>query len=95
MRYYILKYPAIWSADSILAHNLRTRILPDTELMLKYQQLLVLNLEYFQEKLMPNFSKEIQKNIGVILGAFTPDFGQKKFNYQFQLSTIMQKIRKN
>ena len=30
-RYYILKNPAIWLADSILAHNLRIRILPDRD----------------------------------------------------------------
>ena len=29
LRYYILKNLAIWLADSILAHNSRTRILPD------------------------------------------------------------------
>ena len=35
---YILKNPTIWLADSILAHNLRTRILPDMGLVVKYQQ---------------------------------------------------------
>ena len=35
---YILKNPAIWLADSILAHNSRTRILPDMGLVVKYQQ---------------------------------------------------------
>ena len=29
-RYHILKNPAIWLADSVLAHNTRTRILPNT-----------------------------------------------------------------
>ena len=37
LRYYILKNPAIWLADSILAHNSRTRSLPDMRLVLKYQ----------------------------------------------------------
>ena len=32
-----LKKPATWLADSILAHNLRTRILPDMGLVVKYQ----------------------------------------------------------
>ena len=36
--YYILKNPAIWLADSILAHNSRARILPDMGLVVKYQQ---------------------------------------------------------
>ena len=35
---YILKNPAISLADSILAHNSRTRILPDMGLAVKYQQ---------------------------------------------------------
>ena len=34
----ILKNPAIWLADSIFARKSRTRILPDMELMVKYQQ---------------------------------------------------------
>ena len=38
LRYYILKNPAILLADSILAHNSRTRILPDMRLVVKYQQ---------------------------------------------------------
>ena len=38
LRYYILKNPTIWLADSILAHNSRTRILPDMGLVVKYQQ---------------------------------------------------------
>ena len=36
-RYYILKNPTIWLADSILVHNSGTRILPDIELVVKYQ----------------------------------------------------------
>ena len=31
LRYYILKNPTIWLADSILAHYLRIRILPDRD----------------------------------------------------------------
>ena len=38
LRYYILKNPAIWLADNILVHNSRNRILPDMELVVKYQQ---------------------------------------------------------
>ena len=37
LRNYILKNPAIWLADSILPRNLRTRILPDIGLVVKYQ----------------------------------------------------------
>ena len=37
LTYYILKNPAIWLTDSILAHNLRTRIFPDVGLLVKYQ----------------------------------------------------------
>ena len=38
LRYYILKNPAIWLADSMLVYNSRTRILPDMGLVIKYQQ---------------------------------------------------------
>ena len=37
LKYYILKNPAIWLGDSILAHNSRTWILPDMRLVVKYQ----------------------------------------------------------
>ena len=37
LRYYILKNPAIWLADSILTHNSSTRIMPDMGLVVKYQ----------------------------------------------------------
>ena len=37
LRYYILKIPVIWLPDSILAHKLRTRNLPDMRLVIKYQ----------------------------------------------------------
>ena len=37
LRYYILKNPAIWLADSILTQNSKTRILPDMGLAVKYQ----------------------------------------------------------
>ena len=37
LSYYILKNPAIWLAKSILAHNLRTRILPDKGFVVKYK----------------------------------------------------------
>ena len=35
-RYYVLKNPAIWLAENILAYNSRPRILSDLGLMLKY-----------------------------------------------------------
>ena len=37
LRYYILKNPVIWLADSILAYNLRLGILPDMGLLVKHQ----------------------------------------------------------
>ena len=43
----LLKNPAIWLADNILALNSRTRISPDMELVVKYQQLVFI-LDYFQ-----------------------------------------------
>ena len=38
LRYYILKNPAIWLVDSILAHYSKTRTLPDMGLVVKYQE---------------------------------------------------------
>ena len=37
LRYYTLKNPAAWLANSLLAHKSRTRILPDMWLVVKYQ----------------------------------------------------------
>ena len=38
LRYYFLKNPTIWLANSILSHKLRTRIFPDMVLVMKYQK---------------------------------------------------------
>ena len=37
LRYFILKNPAIWLADSIWAHTSKTKISPDIGLAVKYQ----------------------------------------------------------
>ena len=61
--YFILKNPAIWLVGSILAHNSRTRILSNIGLVVKYQlTILVLVLDYFQEKLKIKFFKKNPKN---------------------------------
>ena len=73
LRYYILKTPAIWLVNSILAHNWRTRVLPDMELVGEISiTILVFNLDHFQEK-WQNFSKNFKKTI---LGPFLAKFGQ-------------------
>ena len=38
MRYYTLNNPAISLAKNMLAHNLRTRLLPDKGFVVKYKQ---------------------------------------------------------
>ena len=52
---YILKDPAIWLANRILAHNSRTRYAIGGEISIT---LLVFILVYFQEKLKTKFSKK-------------------------------------
>ena len=72
-RYYILKTPALWLVNSILAHNWRTRVLPDMELVGEISiTILVFNLDHFQEK-WQSFSKNKKKTI---LGPFLAKFGQ-------------------
>ena len=65
---------------------------------------IVFIFDYYQEKLMAKFFKKTQKPyFGAILGPFYPNLGKKDFPrkkrlYQLlilQLSTIVQKIRKN
>ena len=64
LRYYILKNPAIWLADSILAHNWRTRIFArygiGGEIPTK---ILVSILDHFYEKLMAKFFKKSKNPI--------------------------------
>ena len=56
-----------------LPHNLRTRILPDMGLVVKYQITIVFILNYLQEKLMKKFFKNYKKPyFGAILGPFLP-----------------------
>ena len=55
LRYYILKNPAIWLANSISVHNLRTNILPKME------------LDHFQEKLMTKFFKNSKKKQPILV----------------------------
>ena len=58
LRYYILKNTAIWLAESILTHNLRTRILPGMGLVGKYfNNNISFILDYFQKKLTKFFKK--------------------------------------
>ena len=50
LRYYILENHAIWLADSLLAHNSRTRILPDIGLVMKYQKTISFHFRLFLRK---------------------------------------------
>ena len=73
LRYYIL--PAIWLANSILARNWRTRILPDMRLV---------NNISFHFRLFPGksndkiFQRNLKKHsLGTFLDPFLPKFEQK------------------
>ena len=81
LRYYILKNPAIRLAYSVLACNLRTRVLPDMGLLIKYQQQYQFPiLDYFQEKLLAKFFKKFKKPyFGAILGPFYANLGKIDF----------------
>ena len=95
LRYYIL--PAIWLANSILARNWRTRILPDMRL--------VDNIS-FHFRLFPGksndkiFQRNLKKHsLGTFLDPFLPKFEQKWIFLEnglclflFLLSTIMRKM---
>ena len=66
LEYYILKNPAMWSANNILSHNSRTRILPDMGLLAKYQ--------YFR------FFRKSKKNyFAAILSPFYQILGNMNF----------------
>ena len=56
LRHYILKNPAIWLADNILAHNSRTRIWWNGGEMSTI--IIVSILDYFYENLMTKFFKK-------------------------------------
>ena len=95
---YILKNSAIHLADSILANNSRTRILPDMRLVMKYQlTILVFILDHFPEKLITKFFKYSKKiyfggNFGLVSLKFEEKNTWEKGLCQWQKSTIVTKI---
>ena len=79
-RHYILKNSAIWLANSILAHKLRTRILPGIGLVVINNNI-SFHFSYFQEKLITIFLKKIQKPLYLgHFGPFCPNFGKNVFS---------------
>ena len=84
LRFYILKNPAIWLADTILAHNSRTRIFPDIVLV----TILVFILDYFQEKLMTKIFRKSKTLFWGHFGSFMPKFGQNEFSCKNGLSVL-------
>ena len=74
--YYILKNPAISLAASILAHNSRTRILPDVGLVVNNN--ISFHFRLFPRKTNDKIFQKIQKNLfWGHLGPFLPRWGQK------------------
>ena len=63
LRYYILKNPTIWLADSILTHNSRTRILPDMRLVVKSNNIKKIKKPLFWGHFGPFLQKFVQKRI--------------------------------
>ena len=92
LRYYILKNPAIWLADSIQNQNF-ARYEIGGEIS---TTILVSILDYLKEKLMAKFFEKCKNNLA-ILGPFYPNLGKNEFFLEkiFQLSIIMPKISKN
>ena len=82
LRYCILKNPAIWLTDNILAHNSRTRILPDMGLVVKYQQQYSFHFRLFPRKTNDKIFQKIKKpNFGAILGPFSWSKGLSVVRY--------------
>ena len=80
LRYYILKNPAIWLADSIFVPNSRIRVLPDMGLVLKYQYFY---FRLFLGKINDKISnKYITTFYGALLGLFCPNFGKNEFSWK-------------
>ena len=73
LRYYILKNPVIWLADSILAHNLRLRILPNIGFVVKYQNNIIFYFRLFPRKTSDKILQNNQKIIfwGTFWALFT------------------------
>ena len=79
MKHYILKNLAIWLAESILTHNLRTRILPDMGLVVKYYNIRF-HFRLFLGKTKDTIFQKIQKTLfwGPFSALFSR-FWQKSF----------------
>ena len=73
MKHYILKNLAIWLAESILTHNLRTRILPDMGLVVKYYNIRF-HFRLFLGKTKDTIFQKIQKTL--FWGPFSALFSQ-------------------
>ena len=105
LKYYILKNPTIWLADSVLVHNSRTRIFPDMGWNIGGEisiATLIFILFYFQQKLITIFSKNPKRPwFGDILGTFCPNLGRNEFSWRkgpwqfLNIHTIVQNRRKN
>ena len=99
LRYYILKNTAIWLANSILAHNSRTRIFVRYRIRGEISItilvfILISKISFhFQEKLII-FSKKLKKKnyFGEILGPFLLRFGKNGFSWEKGLSVFKYSI---
>ena len=94
-RYFILKNPSIWLADSILAHNQRTRILPDVGLVVKYQSTISFHFRLFPGKTNNKIYKKIpnlkyRKTLfWDHFGHFSPNLGKNEFPWKKELHQFL------
>ena len=79
LRYYILKNPTIWLANSILAQNSRNKILLDIRIVIKYQWHYYFSFYIIFRK---NWQQNVSKNL--IWGHFNPSLPQFQWKWIFQ-----------
>ena len=95
--YYILKNHATWLADSIFAHNSRTRILPDMWLVVNIKDNISFHFRLFSTKTNHKIYQKFKKiHFGAILGSFCPtlNFPGKKLSV-FRYSNYLPSCQKS
>ena len=88
LRYYIIRNPATWLADSILAHNSRTRILADMELWWNINNI-SFHFRLFPRKPNDKIFQKIKKTLfWGHFGLFWPHLGRNEFPRRKWLSVF-------
>ena len=89
LRYYNLKNPAIWFAKSIMAHNLRTRILPGKGLQWSINKNIIFHIRLIPGQTNAKSFQKMQKNY--FWAHFRPvlsSFGQNRIFFKILFSLV-------